>query len=130
MTDIAITYEDGLRLSELQGQLAQLQYDLNHIDVTTLPEKIKICIILALVGLFVLWIVLAILVELAEGRFMDDRSEAILYSVGALAVIIGFVVVAILATGWYEQLCIVDLESQMANVQGQMDAIYAKYGGA
>ena len=130
MTDIAITYEDGLRLSELQGQLAQLQYDLNHIDVTTLPEKIKICIILALVGLFVLWIVLAILVELAGGRFMDDRSEAILYSVGALAVIIGFVVVAILATGWYEQLCIVDLESQMANVQGQMDAIYAKYGGA
>ena len=130
MTDIAITYEDGLRLSELQGQLAQLQYDLNHIDVTTLPEKIKICIILALVGLFVLWIVLAILAELAGGRFMDDRSEAILYSVGALAVIIGFVVVAILATGWYEQLCIVDLESQMANVQGQMDAIYAKYGGA
>ena len=130
MTDIAITYEDGLRLSELQGQLAQLQYDLNHIDVTTLPEKIRICIILALVGLLVLWIVLAILAELAGGRFMDDRSEAILYSVGALAVIIGFVVVAILATGWYEQLCIVDLESQMANVQGQMDAIYAKYGGA
>ena len=130
MTDIAITYEDGLRLSELQGQLAQLQYDLGHIDVTTLPEKIKICIILTLVGLFVLWIVLAILVELVEGRFMDDRSEAILYSVGALAVIIGFVVIAILATGWYEQLCIVDLESQMANVQGQMDAIYAKYGGA
>ena len=130
MTDIAITYEDGLRLSELQGQLAQLQYDLNHIDVTTLPEKIKICIILALVGLFVLWIVLAILSELADGCFWDDRSEAILYSVGALAVIIGFVVIAILATGWYEQLCIVDLESQMANVQGQMDAIYAKYGGA
>ena len=130
MTDIAITYEDGLRLSELQGQLAQLQYDLNHIDVTTLPEKIKICIILALVGLLALWIVLAILVELADGRFMDDRSEAILYSVGALAVIIGFVVIAILATRWYEQLCIVDLESQMANVQGQMDAIYAKYGGA
>ena len=130
MTDIAITYEDGLRLSELQGQLAQLQYDFNHVDVTTLPEKIKICIILALVGLLVLWIVLAILVELVEGRFMDDRSEAILYSVGALAVIIGFVVIAILATGWYEQLCIVDLESQMANVQGQMDAIYAKYGGA
>lgn len=30
MSDIELTYEDGLRLSELYGQLAQEQYNLNH----------------------------------------------------------------------------------------------------
>lgn len=130
MTDIAITYEDGLRLSELQGQLAQLQYDLGHVDVTTLPGKLGLCFLLIIACLLVMWIVLVVLDEVTAKRFQSDASKGAILATGAVVVVIAFILVGIWAVGFYEQWAAVGIESNIANTQGQIDAIYAKYGGA
>jgi len=130
MTDIAITYEDGLRLSELQGQLAQLQYDLAHVDVTSLPGKLGLCFILIIACLIVMWIVLVVLDEVTRKSFLGDASKGAVLTTGAVLVIVAFILIGMWAVGFYEQWAVVSIESNIANTQGQIDAIYAKYGGA
>ncbi len=118
MTDIVISYEDGLRLSELQGQLSQLQYDLAHVDMASIGEKM-----IATIGVT---IVLAMVLMAICGFDENPRSKKILC---CTAIIIAIVIDVVL-WGSIEHLTVYNLESEMANVQGQMDAIYARYGGA
>ncbi len=128
MTDIAITYEDGLRLSELQGQLAQLQYDLAHVGTTSLTGKVALCIILTIVMIFVLVLVFWLLAVVIWDCINGDRVRGIVTSVSLGAVVIGFIVLMIFGCSYVEQYDIISIESQMSNIQGQIDAIYARYG--
>ena len=128
MTDIAITYEDGLRLSELQGQLAQLQYDLAHVGTTSLTGKVAMCILLTIVMIFVFFLVLWVLDAVIWDCINGDRIRGIVTLVSLGAVIVGFIVIMIFGCSYVEQYDIIDIESQMANIQGQIDAIYARYG--
>lgn len=118
MTDIAISYEDGLRLSELQGQLSQLQYDLAHVDMASIGHKA-----IAIIGVT---IVLAMVLMAICGFDENSRSRKVLC---CTAMITAIVIVMIL-WGFIEHLTVYNIESEMANVQGQMDAIYTRYGGA
>ena len=130
MTDIAITYEDGLRLSELQGQLAQLQYDMAHVSETTMGTKIGVCLLVLLFAFLVFLVAIQIV---DRWNHCPDKVYLTMSNVQFIVVmavtIIFFVVVCYLACGFIEHLKVIDIESQMTNVQGQMDAIYAKYGG-
>ena len=59
MTDLNLdlTYQDGLRLSELYGQLGAIQYDLEHIVMSSLLPTVLVC---ALVGFIYLMIMLSV----------------------------------------------------------------------
>lgn len=131
MTDITVTVEDGLRLSELQGQLAQLQYDMAHVSEMTMGSKIGACL-LALLFAFLVFLIATQIVD--RLNHCPDRVYLTMSNVQFFVVLavsfIFFAVVCHLACGYIEHLKVIDIESQMTNIQGQMDAIYAKYGGA
>ena len=47
--NIDLTYQDGLRLSELYGQMSTIEYDLSHLAMTSLIYVILICALMTLV---------------------------------------------------------------------------------
>lgn len=58
MNDINISYEDSLRLSELNGTLESLKYQADHIFITHAPDFVLVILLSilfsALIGLFIL----------------------------------------------------------------------------
>lgn len=55
MTDLNISYEDGLRLSELNGTLEGLKYQAAHIFETHVTEFAGVVVVSALVSFLVMW---------------------------------------------------------------------------
>lgn len=55
MTDLNISYEDGLRLSELNGTLEGLRYQAAHIIETNIPLFILAVLLGIIVALAVVW---------------------------------------------------------------------------
>lgn len=47
--NIDLTYQDGLRLSELHGQMSTIKYDLAHLATSSLIFTIMICALMTLV---------------------------------------------------------------------------------
>lgn len=134
MTDVTITVEDGLRLSELNGQRSQLQYDLAHVGMTTIGHKIIICIVISAMMVLV---IAAITSAVESWNYAKDpktwkyksgvtHRQAIMV---AVFVIVLDIAVCYLLTDYIQQLEAIKIESQMTNIQSQIDAIYAKYGG-
>ncbi len=129
MTDVTISVEDGLRLSELQGDMARLQYDLYHVDVTTLPVKIGICVVMTLLFIVVLSMAMYYLTETV---FPIRRLGVVGNRLAMLCIVLAFAVVFI-TMGWAligfeEEFARIGIESDIADVRAQMDAIEARYG--
>lgn len=122
--NIDLTYQDGLRLSELYGQLGKFQYDLEHLDYILMHEHI-------VMSLFV--IVLAVLggiMVLGALVWWLDQSEH-----GDAKLILGMVLyVAVVAIIFYfvwdyTTICTeMKLERNIQSTQMQIDAILMKYG--
>ena len=43
--NIDLTYQDGLRLSELYGQMGTIEYDLAHLSMSSILYTILLCLI-------------------------------------------------------------------------------------
>ena len=122
--NIDLTYQDGLRLSELYGRLGELQTKMDHLDLIIFHDQLMtalfILAIAAGVGLFVL---------LGLCALFDDSSHAdrnIILGIALYVVIVATIVFFSLDyTATYTEL---QLESDMRSTQMQIDAILMKYG--
>lgn len=127
-----ITYEDGLRLSELNGRLAQMQYNLDHIDLTMLSTDLAIC---AAIG-FCIALLSCILYSICipdegwygkHGEEFARRHRKQKYIWLAATVVVAMAL-CFLTCQCAELITVNSIRSDMSNVQAQIDAILSKYG--
>ena len=122
--NIDLTYQDGLRLSELYGRLGELQYNLEHLNFIIMQDHLVTTALLiflfALVGVLVY---LALDYICAYSKH-EDRN-----------IIIGMALYALLAAAviyitWdYTAISTeLRLEREIQSTQMQIDAILMKYG--
>lgn len=121
MADITISYEDGLRLSELHGQLAQIDYQLAHWVPTHLVDIISIIILVA----FVMGAVAFIYAFLIADDYGCVSPKYL--KVGVEAIAVAFVIITVIGIYAYYVSSIADLNAQEANIQTQIDIIMLKY---
>ena len=122
--NVDLTYQDGLRLSELYGKLGELQYNLEHLDFTIMQEHLFATLMIIVLGVLV-----GILVYLAlDYIFMYSKHEN-------MNIIIGMALYALLAAvviyvSWdYTAISTeIQLERDIQSTQMQIDAILMKYG--
>ncbi len=129
--DMNITLEDGLRLSELKGQLAQLQYNLDHIDITMLPTEIWICLLIGLL-IGVLSSALYSIYIPDEGWYGKHGEEFVRKRkrqkcVWLIATVAIAMALCFMACHCAELITINSIQSDMAGVQAQIDGILSKY---
>lgn len=75
MTDLNISYEDGLRLSELNGTLEGLRFQEAHIFETHVVEFVLITIVAALVTFLLVWFAsMALPEEPRKDKFDTDED--------------------------------------------------------
>ncbi len=131
--NIDLTYQDGLRLSELYGQLGAIQYDLEHIVMSSLLPTVLLC---ALVGFIYLMFMCATTDSIKREWFCYnceytdswDRWGKYAYA------LIWIGIIALLILIFYGILvgveCIMDyyLNRKLVSTQMQIDAILMKYG--
>ncbi len=178
MTDLNISYEDGLRLSELNGTLEGLKYQLDHMIASHMGQFASVAILAIVILVAVFWL-LHVLYERPFKTEFDKESDlkemktpfwtykvlkpirteertrnrwsytldrmvpetctetlpmevewvpmivprAVVF--GVIPVAIFAVVMAVVYIGLNA-----GIEMQMADVQGQIDTILAKYGGS
>lgn len=133
-----LTYQDGLRLSELYGQLGTVQYDLEHIVMYSLLPTVLLC---ALVGFIYLMLMLSVTEYIKDERFhyhcnytdsndpwvWDKRGKYAyaLICVGMIALLIlifyGIFIGVEYVMDYY-------LNGKLVSIQMQIDAIELKYG--
>lgn len=125
MTDlnVDITTQDGLRLSELYGQLGQLQHNLANFDIIATNERLCVAAMVAVIGVLIGFLLVLWLYD----EYSDTKQEYIMW--------IGIVLyIALLITIWYfasewSVICKENaLQRDITSVQMQIDAIKMKYG--
>ncbi len=127
MTDVTITVEDGLRLTELQGQLSQLQYDLAHVSTTVMSDRILLIVVMifgTFLALCAVFLFFDSVIGYSGNRPWIDKA----YIATNCVVVMLCIAVTVYLWGYMEDKAIVGIESEMANVQGQIDAIRTRYG--
>ena len=140
MTDLNfdLTYQDGLRLSELYGQLGAIQYDLEHIVMSSLLPTVLVC---ALVGFIYLMIMLSVTDYIkdewfhydSEYTYKDDpwvwnmrgKYAYALICVGMIALLILILYGIFVGVEYIMEYY---LDRKLVSTQMQIDAILMKYG--
>ncbi len=127
MTELDITVNDGLRLSELYGELANLQYKLDNIGLVIDEQKLRATILLiVLAGLVGFLLLTVISVALSD---QPSKREKI----GIFAILAAYAVA--IAAIWFfwmghiDTYAVYNLECDISRVQGEIDGIMARYGG-
>ena len=140
MTDLNfdLTYQDGLRLSELYGQLGAIQYDLEHIVMSSLLPTILAC---ALVGFLYLMFMSAFTDYIKDEwfyyrcKYTDPDDPWVWNKRGKYAyalICVGMIVLLVLILyGIFvgvEYIMEYYLDRKLVSTQMQIDAILMKYG--
>ena len=127
MTDLDITVNDGLRLSELYGELANLQYKLDNLDLYIAQQKLLPTVLIVVVAVLIGFLLFLLLCE-AFSRYAskEDRNFA-LAIMGGFALIM--VAIWLVWMGYIDTYATYNLECDISRVQGEIDGIIAKYGG-
>lgn len=148
MTALELTYEDGLRLSELIGSLSRLEFEQDHLWMCNLAALLFIAIMVA-----VFWILInkaylvpaevcasdegvessgrTLFFRLAEGEtFMGRRFMRWVPTTAYwIMFVAGLILLPIVAVAVAYACMDFGLQAEMADIRGQIDAIEAKYGG-
>lgn len=122
--NIDLTYQDGLRLSELYGQLGKLQTQMDNLNLVTFEDQLWttiIILILALIFGFIFTMALSIAFDESEHYQRNLLIGIVLYII-AVAVIICFELSYVAACTELR------LEGDIKSTQMQIDAILMKYG--
>lgn len=136
--NVDLTYQDGLRLSELYGELGAIQYDLDHLLMSSLLPTILVC---AFVGFIYLMIMLVVTDTIKKEwfcyncKYTNSSDPWVWYKRGKYAytlICIGIIALLILIFyGIFVGIeCIMDycLNRKLVSTQMQIDAILMKYG--
>ena len=151
MTALDITYEDGLRLSELTGRLDRLEFMQDHIWTVDIMAFILVAVLTSVLWLIVWWYALMGTVhgnsyrvdsdEVLPGatlffrpKAIDmggeiDRYEWVMTTFCRAWVVVSYAIM--IATAIAVTYISIDtgIQADIADVSGQIDAIMAKYGG-
>ena len=133
-----LTYQDGLRLSELYGQLGAIQYDLEHIVMSSLLPTVLLC---ALVGFIYLMIMMSVTDYIKDEwfyyhcKYTDPDNPWVWNKRGKYAyALICVGMIALLILIFYgifvgvEHIMEYYLDRKLVSTQMQIDAIELKYG--
>ena len=136
--NLDLTYQDGLRLSELYGQLGAIQYDLEHIAMSCLLPTVLVC---ALVGFLYVMLMLVATDYIKDEwfyyrcKYTDPNDPWVWNKRGKYAyVLICVGMIALLVLIFYGIFvgfeCIMEylLNKKLVSTQMQIDAIELKYG--
>ena len=122
--NIDLTYQDGLRLSELYGQLGKLQTQMDNLDFTILQDQLWITIgllvLFAIIGFFVLW---TLVIVIKDGPHADAKID-----IGMMIYAVLVAVVIYFAMDYIATCTEIRLEGDIRSTQMQIDAILMKYG--
>ena len=122
--NIDLTYQDGLRLSELYGQLGKLQTQMDNLDFVIFQDQLWttiLILVLALIFGFVFTIALSIDFDGSEHYERNLLIGIVLYII-AVAVVVYF------ELGYIATSTELRLEGDIRSTQMQIDAILMKYG--
>lgn len=122
--NIDLTYQDGLRLSELYGQLGKLQTQMDNLDLVIFQDQLWttiIILVLALIFGFVFTMLLSIDFDGSEHYERNLLIGIVLYII-AVAVVVYFELSYVAACTELR------LEGDIRSTQMQIDAILMKYG--
>ncbi len=129
MTNLDITVNDGLRLSELYGQLGDLNYKMENLGLYIDSEKLKITVAIAVIGAIFGAILFGLLWEWFYYWYDRKRAVGIILSCMAVFVIV-LVTIWFLWMGHIDTYAVYNLECDISRVQGEIDGILARYGGS
>ena len=129
--DLNISYEDGLRISELYGRLADVQYNLDNQDIAMMGEWGFYGVLLALtLGLVAFGVAMYLWLEfLPRHRIEGGLKEAVCIIAFLAAIAVLWYALTCLTVDVMEPLIIAGWERDAASYQAQIDAIIAKYTG-
>lgn len=122
--NIDLTYQDGLRLSELYGRLGELQYNLEHLDFVVMQDHI-------IMTLFIIALaVLGGILLLGALAWLFDQSEHAdaKIAIGMVLYVVAIVVITYLVWDYTAVCAEMKLERNIQSTQMQIDAILMKYG--
>ena len=122
--NVDVTYQDGLRLSELYGQLGKLQTQMDNLSLVAFQDQLWITIIILVLALiigFVFVMALSIAYDESEHYQRNLLIGIVLYII-AVAVIVYFELSYVAACTELR------LEGDIKSTQMQIDAILMKYG--
>lgn len=122
--NIDLTYQDGLRLSELYGQLGKLQTQMDNLSLVAFQDQLWITIIILVLALIIGFVfVMALSIALDE----SEHCERYLL-IGIVLYIIAVALVVNFELGYIAACTELRLEGDIKSTQMQIDAILMKYG--
>ena len=138
MTDLDLIYQDGLRLSELYGQMETIQYDMAHITMSTIGYTIVVCVILAMLYFFFMAVWLDHLkgdvfrydryIRPEDGPWIWSRRGKYAYILIVIGVFVLFAIICVGIQISFEHIMEYCLSRDMAGVQVQIDIIETRLG--
>ena len=122
--NIDLTYQDGLRLSELYGQLGKLQTQMENLDFVIFQDQLGIMIFTLLMAALIGFLLLLGLCVVFDGSSHADAKIIV-----GLAIYV--IIVAVIVYFEHDYIATsteLRLEGDIRSTQMQIDAILMKYG--
>lgn len=127
---IELTVEDGLRLSELYGQQAQLQYEMEHVLATHLSDIVLMMFLVVMVMAFMFLLNYATFdLGSISWSISSDEKERIrrrYHTRNKLIVVSGILLAAVILAAMLVYIPI-DIQHEMVGVEAQIDEILGRY---
>ncbi len=130
MTNLDITVNDGLRLSELYGQLAELNFRMENIGLYIHDERLHATVLILALGI-IFGLFLGVMAMYGFEYWYSEESvttKKIVACVGAYILILA--VIWCVYMDYIGTYAVFNLECDISRVQGEIDGIMARYGGA
>lgn len=122
--NVDVTYQDGLRLSELYGQLGKLQTQMDNLSLVAFQDQLWITIVILVIALIIGFVfVMALSITFDE----SEHYERYLL-IGIVLYIIAVAVVIYFELDYIAACTELRLEGDIKSTQMQIDAILMKYG--
>ena len=140
MTDLNLdlTYQDGLRLSELYGQLGAIQYDIEHIVMSSLLHTILACAIVGILYLMFMssftdyikdeWFCYNCEYANSSDPWVWNKRGKYAYALICVGMIVLLVLILYGIFVGVEYILEYYLDRKLVSTQMQIDAILMKYG--
>lgn len=125
ISDISITVEDGLRLSELQGRIAELQVQIGDPSTYAVSDYAIIAALLIIPFCIVGTILFCVLDDLTAGCSFGTALASVI--VGEIVVVVLWIAASFFLGDIAVQYTVAGWERDVAGIQAQIDAILSKY---
>lgn len=129
MTNLDITVNDGLRLSELYGQLADLNYRMENLGLYIHNERVQATVLIIALGIIIGLVLVALALVAFDYWYIEGISCGKVFFACIGAYILILAIIWCLSMDYIGTYAVYNLECDMSRVQGEIDGIMARYGG-